>query len=570
MLVMKSVPSAATRAWFWLLAGLLVLYVALCTGNRDLFPQADAWEHHRAIKALIEQLWQPGNPTLASSAPSVRYSPYTVTLALIARTTGVDAYRVLSGAAVFNTVLLIAGVFWFLARLGRERSAAVALLIMVSLYGSAPGYANSYALADLPWHQVNPSAFAFGCTLMLWALFLGLLQGGAIWPRFVAISVLLSCALLDHGMTGLAALVGLGVFALHAERQQRRVAIAVVVGVAVVSLIVCTAWPWYHFIDAVRKRPDNEYWYNPAIVHVMLTRWCAPGLLLSLFALTCADRRNVSMLLSAAAACLLLGLWAMLVHSPGLARLPMPGLIFAHLALALFADESRVFDPRTWPARLAALVRAQPSEVAPHVVQTVLAVAVIGFLVPQLDSIAHEPHLGRPLLEALLRRAPKRTSIRPQLDRLLAPIGAHDVVLSDELTSWAVPSSRGRVVSALHFELFVPGQLQRSRDVDHFFGSASEDERRHILERYQVSYIVLNRAWIAPASYQSLLDAGSVVGAAGDLTLMNAQTWEHDRALNLRSREPTVADAPRAVPPATSERPAAERRTAAGVLVGGL
>ena len=35
------------------------------------------------------------------------------------------------------------------------------LIVMVALWGGPPGYANSYALADLPWHQVNPSALAF-------------------------------------------------------------------------------------------------------------------------------------------------------------------------------------------------------------------------------------------------------------------------------------------------------------------------------------------------------------------------------------------------------------------------
>src|SRR5205823_5303460 len=129
------------------------------------------WEHHRVVAALTEKLWKPGNPTYASDIPSVRYSPYTVGLALLCRATGMEPYKALSTAAVINTLLLIAGVLLLLRQFREAASAGAALLVMVALWGGAPGYANSYALADLPWQQVNPSAFAFGLTLLAWSLF---------------------------------------------------------------------------------------------------------------------------------------------------------------------------------------------------------------------------------------------------------------------------------------------------------------------------------------------------------------------------------------------------------------
>jgi hypothetical protein len=57
---------------FWLLGAALVVYVALCTPYRENVTSADAWEHHRAIKALTENLWQPGNPTYATDETSIR------------------------------------------------------------------------------------------------------------------------------------------------------------------------------------------------------------------------------------------------------------------------------------------------------------------------------------------------------------------------------------------------------------------------------------------------------------------------------------------------------------------
>ena len=57
-----SLPSRMGAGLLLLALGLCV-YVAFCTPFRDNHPLADAWEHHRAIVALEQQLWQPGNPT---------------------------------------------------------------------------------------------------------------------------------------------------------------------------------------------------------------------------------------------------------------------------------------------------------------------------------------------------------------------------------------------------------------------------------------------------------------------------------------------------------------------------
>src|SRR5258708_14450954 len=99
---------------------LLVAYVALCTRWRDGILGADAWEHHRTIVALVENLWHPENPTYATEDTSIRFSPYSVMQALICRSTGWTPYDVLSGAAVFNTILLVAGGCCLLREFGEE------------------------------------------------------------------------------------------------------------------------------------------------------------------------------------------------------------------------------------------------------------------------------------------------------------------------------------------------------------------------------------------------------------------------------------------------------------------
>jgi hypothetical protein len=92
--------------WFWILASILVVYVAVCTGQRENKMGADAWEHLRVLRALTENLWHPGNPTFASDLPSVRYSPYMVAVAALCVKLHMDPYDALSCAAVLNTALL--------------------------------------------------------------------------------------------------------------------------------------------------------------------------------------------------------------------------------------------------------------------------------------------------------------------------------------------------------------------------------------------------------------------------------------------------------------------------------
>jgi hypothetical protein len=60
-------------------------------------------------------------------------------------------------------------------------------------------------------------------------------------------------------------------------------------------------------------------------------------------------------------------------------------------------------------------------------------------------------------------------------------------VLGNALTSWAVPTSRGRIVAALHYELFTPDQPRRHRDLQAFFGPANRDEKQRIISKYNVN-----------------------------------------------------------------------------------
>lgn len=328
----------APRSYFWL-GTALVFYVALCTGQRDRVWEADAWEHHRAIVAFAHAPAAPGNPTFESPEPSIRYSLYTAALAGLVRVTGIDAFDLLSVAAVINTVLLVWSVWFLLRELGEVAAASCVLIVMIGLWGGPPGYANSYALADLPWHQVNPSAFSFPLVLWTWALFLR-----ARWWHVPVMISAMAVALNAHPMTAAFGLYAMVLWAFSGPREALRLQLVRFLLVAGSSFILCALWPWFDFVAAVRSHRDQLYWFNAGVVRVMLQHWCAPGLLGAVLALLIAARASVRRCLLCGAGVFVLAVATLPLRSATLARFPMPGMIFFHIALGVLVFRTGVLN----------------------------------------------------------------------------------------------------------------------------------------------------------------------------------------------------------------------------------
>ncbi|HKS16254.1 MAG TPA: hypothetical protein VJU16_03025 [Planctomycetota bacterium] len=528
--VVDSPSSKGPGSLFWVLTLLLTAYVALCTTHRDSIREADAWEHHRALVALTQDLRNPGNPTLAGDAadlPSIRYSPYFVSIAALSRATGLDPWDALSASAVLNALLMCLGVWAVLAALGRAPASGLALLVMVSLYGVAPGYANSYALADLPWHQVNPSAFSFALVLFAWAWFLRLDRAPAPAWKWLPLPLMAAVSLLDHPMTGCLGLLGLAAFSVPGIKSIKGDALRVGVrigAIAGIALALCLLWPWYGFARALATRPENAYWFNPAIARRILTEWAAPALLLSFWCLTARDRGVVRLLLLGGAASVAVGVVGMAIKSPTLARLPLPGLIFFHLALAVTAHESGLLRRQAWVERWRALKSGGPGA-AEAALAAIVTLAMLYCLTPQVMAIPREPHLARSYVAPLTKREDKQPRWRDTYRKVLEPVMGREVVFSDPLTSWPAPSFRGRVMSAYHFEFFVPGQWQRYEDANRFFATRSEPERISLLKKYEARWLLVDSAQLDERQQAEIIRERSVRSRAGPLVLMDVQAW---------------------------------------------
>jgi hypothetical protein len=523
-------PGEGAGVWFWVIGLMLVVYVAFCTVQRDSNLGSDGWEHHRAILTLTRHLWKPGNPTFDSDLPSVRYSPYTVFWAVVCRATHLKPYDALSIAAVINTILLLTSVRWLLSVFGEAASAAAVLVVMVTLYGGAPGWANSNALSDLPWHQVNPSAFSFPLALFCWSMFGEIAKGARGIVRWIVSVLLMSIAMLDHGMTGAFGIVGLFILAVLAPAAERVRMLAGFVAVVICVAGLCTLWPWYGFWKAVFWKGDPQYWFNPLFWRWEMTQWIVPGVGCALFALPLIGRPLVRFCVAGGTMAVAAGLAARLNHSPVLARFPLPGLIFFHIMVGIFAHQVGIFRISTWPARIRAMIAPFPQG-SYWITQTLVFLAVVCCFVPQAKEIAVQPWLARPyLVRALHRGRDLQERLPGNLAELLKPVKEHDVVLSDLRTSWLVPSVNGRVVAVNHYELFVPDQRQRWHDVlDFFTPGDSDSHRERVVRQYHVRWIVLDGETMDVGVYYHLLRPASVVAKVDGLVLMDADRWLADK-----------------------------------------
>ena len=394
---------------------------------------------------------------------------------------------------------------------------------MVFLYGEAPGYANSFALSDLPWHMVNPSAFSMLLNFICWGL-LWRVRSSSVTPMGIAIVVAaaaLAVSVLSHGMTGVLGAIGVILLILAVDSAQRSRMATMVIGVGVFSLGLCMAWPWYQFIDAAGGGHDPWYWFNPTILQRMFFLWCAPVYLAALLALPYRSEPLVRWSLAVSGAVIILGIISWLAESASLARLPLAATPVACIAVGCWIGKVGQ-GMRTWSTEmLSGLLSRSPNRNAQSLTQVLFIVALLYGALPQFHAILSEPYLARPLIAPLLKREDKQPRNWTTYQTVLAEIQPGEVVLSDMETGWPVPSFGGRIVAANHLELFSEGQRERLADAERFFETQSAQERQDLIDRYAVRYILVSRH----SPLASHIQDTAIVAESNALVLMDAQKW---------------------------------------------
>jgi hypothetical protein len=459
---------------------------------------SDFWEHAAVVRELAAHPWSPRHPLFSVNATHAYFSPYHLAVALAARVTGLPAMAALSLAGLINLVLVVLAFRLFLVRLlpRGEATAPYALLFVFFLWGRQPWMWSGFLHVGMLGYSVPyPSTFATAVLFLCLALLLDALDRGRR-RDLLGIALLVPLCITIHPPTAIMLIVGL--FAVFLARVKREVVLngAMLAGAVVAGATAALAWPYFPVLRLFTEQPAEFHdWSGVFYQNVLSQIWPALLALPVLLWRLREDRRDALVLFA-----VLLGLvyalgWV--TGKYGLGRAIACIVVLAQIALgaAMAAWEARLRSDRSWLPPACALAAL-------------------------LALFAYD----RPPLPRIRRY---RTPIWHEVQRVLTPVRYGDVVLADSRTSYMVPVlTGGHVVGWRHPVYWVPDLAERREAQDRFFTRVTDAERRKVIARYSVRWVLLNRdeVMLGPAEERRLVGLGCVAADRGQLVLLDLRS----------------------------------------------
>lgn len=468
----KRFPTGAIR--YWLLAGALFVLMAFHAANGRWM--GDFWEHAAVVRELATHPWAPLHPILDSDAPHAFFSPYSLTVALLARTLDLAPVTALAVMGMVNLLAFLLVYPWFIRMLfsdvDQDAVAFYSLLLVLLLWGRRAWFWSGFMhIFVLGYVLPYPSTFAFVLTLATAASLLAWTRDGRRrWLLIVFPSMVL--VVLTHPTTA----IGMFVIAFWILVADGRWSFLKTVGVAgaafLGTLLVAQLWPYYNFITLLLHSSSDFHAVNremytnvlpkvaPALAGIPLIAW-------RLFR----NRRDVLGLSFLSLAGLYLA--GALTELWGFGRVITMSMVILQLAtgwaLAMAEKALATFDPTKGV-----------------VAQTMLPAVVLYVLLFRINPTAIY------LLKDIARRTAPAYQEYAFLGRLT---DQYDVVVADLFTGWPVPAWGGKVVASLQPLAFISDHQERRALLGRFFAPNTPDpERRAFLARYGADYVLLDRS----------------------------------------------------------------------------
>ncbi len=424
----------------------------------------DYWELAASVREASLHPLHPTNPIIdLPGNTSPRFTPYIFFWGSVMRITGLDVFRVLELAAAVNLLLFVTGLWRFVTKeIGNGSLPAVALLVMLLVWGRSWNWTNAYHLELFPIVLSYYGTFAFALSLHVLRLVSDWLERGG-HMRGTLFALLAVTLFITHPITGVFCFAA--VFALpEARRNTRRAALFLVVPAA--AFLATFAWPWFDYWT-IFTRGTRSSWFNTP-----LFRHQVSGLGTALYgvpaAIHLAWNRGKSLPLAGIVICAAIYFFSLAAGVAIGGRFILYGALFLHLAIAATLHN-------TWRSRRRWLV-------APMIVLLLPAVT------SRVSGI--RAHAGRISFDGAgagrVGPAGEYLFLRPLLHE-------GDIVLSEK-GMLVIPALTGaRSVTTKPNPLII-GEAQRRRSAgERFFDPATASwERREILAEYGVTHVLLD------------------------------------------------------------------------------
>jgi hypothetical protein len=443
-------------AYLLLCAALLAVLIAVAVQQPW---SGDLGMHLATLARLRNNFTHPGDPLVDASIASPYYSPYTLLLDGIARTTGAADATVLAAAGPVNVALFFGGLYRFVNTLTPRRYApCFALICVLVLWGFQPILWSGFiSLWALPLTMCYPSTAATALTLLLWS---GLARGPSRPLTALGLGVLLGVIGLTHPFAFVIAAIGAA--AIVVSRRERPTVWLAAAAAVTVSLLA--VWPYYPFFALFRVTSLDSmhaYLYSRPLAFYGLALLALPALARRLRR----DRTDPLVLLCAA------------------------GLI----AVGVGALTGRYSLGRLWPAVMLAAQLALGIDLCERarrkvdqVLVSVPAIALVfGFAV-------QGGHLALAVPQGALPAALVRHHQWPDYAWLRRYISTGDVIVTDDYDALRmVPAFGGRTIPPAWPDPFLTDQSARWSDVQYLHAPQSTmAERRALIAKYHPAWIL--------------------------------------------------------------------------------
>ena len=225
----------------------------------------DYWEHSAVVRELATNPWDPRHPLLSIDATHAFFSPYLLTVGLLARVFSLDSIQALFFAGLFNFVLFVSGLRFFVAGLFRKNIDQISFysLIFILFFWPTWGagmWSGFYHFKVLPYTLPYPSTFSMAVTFFV----LGFYQRAFLdmrWVRFALPLILTTVVIITHPTTALFTFVGLGAISLQQAFSGQYRAVLIGAGIVIGALVLTVAWPYYSFFSLIQaNNPEFHVW----------------------------------------------------------------------------------------------------------------------------------------------------------------------------------------------------------------------------------------------------------------------------------------------------------------------
>jgi len=469
----------------------LVLIISWVSFNGRQGPSIelyDYWEHSASIKEMSRNLLAPGNPFLQlGGSTTLRYSPYIFFLALLKKITGFNLSFIIAVTSILNFLLLTIGIYLFCKEYFQdEEQPLYTLITLLFLWGGAFGFSSEYNLRFLSYTLFYPSEVTFSLSFIGFFYLLRFARGNKLsdYLKYLFLAIFIFSS---HPLTGSFFL--LGTFFLTITEGQSWVKNSVFYFLSlIIVFLFLILWPYYPFLKAVYNSlftpwaeetrmylyaTKNVYKMGPALLGI-------PAVLLLLI------KRKYYFISFGFIACASVYL---LTYKPKIylgERYIFYMIFFLHLALSWYLKTLGLLSFKVMKETLRNL-----NEKNLHVL--ILALILLFSISYQIAKLGFE-QMGytidfkpKPVIQKYINPTDKYRV-------LIGKLREGDVVVSDPLTSWLIPTLTGsKIVALYHDNPLGSDNATRVEDsITLYRATTPLETRKVILDKYNVSHVLLN------------------------------------------------------------------------------